>query len=265
MNQDLADVKRGVMSNTNYEEQRLALERQRLDIEKGRTEMEQKFFRKNLGVLLTAAISLAAVLVSGTQIGVAYITKEKEIEINRVNADKDQELKWKATLLNYVTANMESIFSNDKKKQSRYLSVMLSTFQTKYGYTDEVVQNISTLAAQEVPPAVTESDVNPAIGELIANFKGPDRLVASNRLTELYEKNPDAVITALIANLREADDELSYRVNLYICFTLSRITSGWKGTEQQRDRLSRLTNSKNYQDDTFKRRVDEAINNWRRL
>lgn len=252
------------MSNTNYEEQRLALERQRLDIEKGRTEMEQKFFRKNVGVLLTAAISVAAVLVSATQIGVAYITKDKEIEINRVTAEKDQELKWKAALLNYVTANMDSIFSNDKKKQSRYLSVMLSTFQTKYGYTDEIVQNISTLAAEETPPPITDSNV-PAIGELIANFKGPERLVASNQLTDLYEKNPDAVITALIANLREADDDLTYRVNLYICFTLSRIKSGWKGTEQQRDRVSKLTNSKNYQDDTFKRRVDEAINNWRRL
>jgi hypothetical protein len=253
------------MSDTNYEEQRLALERQRLDIEKGRTKAEQKFFRKNAGVLLTTAISLAAVLVSATQIAVAYITKEKEIEINRVTAEKDQELKWKAALLNYVTANMDGIFSNDKKKQARYLSLMLSTFQTKYRYTDEVIQNIATLTTEEIPPAITDSNVNPAIGQLIADFKGPDRLVASNRLTELYETNPDAVIAALIANLLEADDELSYRVNLYICFTLSRIKSGWKGTEQQRDRVSKLTNSKNYQDDTFKRRVDEAINNWRRL
>jgi len=83
------------MSNSNYEEQRLSLERQRLDLEKGRTEIEQKFFRKNLGVLLTAAISLAAVLVSVTQIAVAYITKEKEIEINRVTADKVKNLNGK--------------------------------------------------------------------------------------------------------------------------------------------------------------------------
>ena len=256
------------MTGANYEGEKLALDRERLELEKNRAEMERRCFYKNSGVLLTAAISLAAVLVSATQIWSAYITKDKEIEVNRIQnqaaldlAGKDQELKWKTALLNYVTTNMESIFSNDKEKSSRYLSLMLATFQTKYGYTDEVVLNISTLVHAKGEPIPTSSTA-PDLEELIKNFKGPDRLIASNQLVALYEQTPDAVVNALIKNILEADDELSYRVNLYIAFTLSRIKSGWKGTEEQKNKLIKLTNTQNYHDETFKRRIDEAINNW---
>jgi len=256
------------MTDANYEEERLALDRERLKLEKTRAEMERSFFYKNSGVLLTAAISLAAVLVSATQIWSAYITKAKEIEVNSIQnqaaldlAGKDQELKWKTALLNYVTTNMESIFSKDKEKSSRYLSVMLATFQTKYGYTDDVVQNISTLVHPKEEPIPTNS-LAPDVDELIKSFRGPDRLIASNQLIALSQTKPNAVVNALINNVLDADDELSYRVNLYIAFTLSRMESGWKGTEEQRNRLINLRKTRNYLDETFKRRIEEAILNW---
>ena len=70
------------MEATELEKTKIELEQQRLKIEKTRAEQENRYLQRHLGVIITAAVSLAAVLVSATQIWVASITKEKELEIN---------------------------------------------------------------------------------------------------------------------------------------------------------------------------------------
>jgi hypothetical protein len=92
-------------------------------------------------------------------------------------------------------------------------------------------------------------------------------LIASNQLVELYKSEPDAVVEALINSIigkDKDDDPLSYRVNLYIAFTLARIRGGWRGMPTQYQMLASLRDSKNYQDDTFRQRVDGALSNYQR-
>jgi hypothetical protein len=58
-------------------------------------------------ILITAAISVATVVVSATQILVAHLSKSKEMEIARL----DQERKWKLSMSEFLLAHMGDIFS----------------------------------------------------------------------------------------------------------------------------------------------------------
>lgn len=82
------------LANVNVAEKieivRLQLENERIEIEKTRDGKNQKFWVRNFGTTLTAIISLTAVLVSFSQVWIAKIQKDKEIEI--ANTQKTKEL-----------------------------------------------------------------------------------------------------------------------------------------------------------------------------
>lgn len=100
--------------------------------------------------------------------------------------------------------------------------------------------------------------------KLVALFDGPDRLRASNALAQLYESKPDETVAALIAGvIPESPQRNSYRVNLYVAFTLGRLRPFWKGTEAQRQTIKRLKQHTSYRDPTFKLRVDQALATFR--
>ncbi len=71
------------------EDARLQLERERLELEKEKAATDQKFLNRNLGTVITAVVSLAAVLVSGAQVWVATISKDREMEITRAQQNRD--------------------------------------------------------------------------------------------------------------------------------------------------------------------------------
>jgi len=97
----------------------------------------------------------------------------------------------------------------------------------------------------------------------VKQFRGPDRLKSSDRLIQIYEQDPIAVVDTLIQGILPPNDEWSYRVNLYIAFTLARIRSGWRGTAEQRNEILKLKDTNNYKEPTFLRRVDEALANYK--
>ena len=151
---------------------------------------------------------------------------------------------------------------------------------TSYAAFEKDVTDLYAVKAPEAPstdtyreyfsPSYAESIdysagyVNTApLKDLVKQFNGPERLQISDRLVGHYEQQPDAVVDAIINGLLPANDKWSYRVNLYIAFTLARIRLGWHGTREQWNQLSKLKDTNSYKEPTFRRRVDEALANYK--
>src|SRR5437764_15334784 len=73
-----------------FQDIRLEIERERLKLLRAKSGAETRFTHRHFGTMLTAAISLAAVAVSISQIWAAYVTKDREIAL--AQAQKDREL-----------------------------------------------------------------------------------------------------------------------------------------------------------------------------
>lgn len=97
---------------------------------------------------------------------------------------------------------------------------------------------------------------------LVEQFSGSDRLTVSNFLIDAYGEEPTDVVSALIEGILMPSEQFSYRVNLYVVFTLARVPGGWTGTNEQLSKIEALRRSSNYRDPTFKKRTEEAINNF---
>jgi len=100
------------------------------------------------------------------------------------------------------------------------------------------------------------------IEDLIKKFTTSDRKTASLTLSELANKDPEAkprVVNALIGGIVGDNDnkENAYLKNLYIAYTLGKIND-WNSSEY--GKVCDLKKSKNYNDPTFKMRVNNAIN-----
>ena len=100
------------------------------------------------------------------------------------------------------------------------------------------------------------------IEDLIKKFTTSERKTASLTLSELANKDPEAkprVVNALIGGIVGDNDnkENAYLKNLYIAYTLGKIND-WNSSEY--GKVCDLKKSKNYNDPTFKMRVNNAIN-----
>jgi hypothetical protein len=100
------------------------------------------------------------------------------------------------------------------------------------------------------------------IEDLIKKFTTSERKTASLTLSELANKDTEAkplVVNALIRGIVGDNDnkENPYLKNLYIAYTLAKIKD-WSSPQYQK--VCNLKTSKNYNDPTFKMRVNNAIN-----
>jgi hypothetical protein len=100
------------------------------------------------------------------------------------------------------------------------------------------------------------------IEDLIKKFTTSERKTASLTLSELANKDTEAkplVVNALIRGIVGDNDnkENPYLKNLYIAYTLANIKD-WSSPQYQK--VCNLKTSKNYNDPTFKMRVNNAIN-----
>lgn len=113
-------------------------------------------------------------------------------------------------------------------------------------------------AALQAPPS---AQMHP--GALVSQFASDERYSASRKLVELYKAQPQSVIEALVGGIQPPSFKTSYRVNLYVAFTLARIEPHWTGTQSQFDSVSRLKSYREYGEPTFYARVEEALKNFR--
>jgi hypothetical protein len=110
------------------ERERLQIEREKLELDKRRWENEDRFFNKNFGVIVTCIASLAATLSAGilsySQIHVANLSQQHEIEMQNKKQDRD----WNLDVLKFVSDHQDLIFSNEPSKRQHIQDVILVVF-----------------------------------------------------------------------------------------------------------------------------------------
>ena len=130
------------MDQNELNEKKYLLEEKKFEIEK----KSSNFMNKNFGVIITAIISFAAILVSISQIWIAEINKTKELEINQNLKEKEIDLnennnqrQWNLDLLKYVTENSGKIFYGSYSDKEKFKNIMLVTIPPEI--TDKLFRN----------------------------------------------------------------------------------------------------------------------------
>jgi len=114
---------------------RLEIERGRFELEKAKSELRQSFFGRNSSILVPAAVSFAAVVVSLGQVWVTKISKDKELELAALQKNQElqiQDAQRKRELdisaARFVTENRQPIFNGTQDEQELFASLISTLF-----------------------------------------------------------------------------------------------------------------------------------------
>jgi len=117
------------------ERARLEIERGRLELEKAKSESAKGFFGRLSPILIPAAVSFAAVVVSLGQVWVTKISKDtelelaaaqKSLELRMQDAQRKRELDINAA--KFVTENRQAIFNGTQEEQELFASLIATLF-----------------------------------------------------------------------------------------------------------------------------------------
>ncbi len=86
-------------SQLEIEKQKLEIEREKLELEKERIKRDYNVFNKYFGVIITAILTVAVIAVSDLQVWIATIQKDKELEIQKNESDRQ----WRIAATNCVS------------------------------------------------------------------------------------------------------------------------------------------------------------------
>lgn len=113
------------MSNDEIEMRRLRLDEQRLEIEKARLALDSSSKRNYSVPLFGVLTAVVAGLFALAPVGVAYLQKDKELDLSASERDR----RWKLDMVEFVFRNRDVIFSESKgEEQQRIIRVMLVAF-----------------------------------------------------------------------------------------------------------------------------------------
>lgn len=144
-------------SNDEVEMVRLGIERERLEIQKDienskleierlKLEREQKFWNRNSGTLITALVSLAAVIVSSGQVISTWISQNRQLqiaiiqknqEIDMVERQKVKELalldeqnrrEWNLNAAKFIADNRKGLFDGSQQEQKLLAKVIRTVY-----------------------------------------------------------------------------------------------------------------------------------------
>lgn len=214
--------------------------------------------------LIAASVALVGVVV-GAMLNLRQLDsartqadRQRAIEVARIKRDiveavNNYDLPTAQLLLTHVLKPID-----DQQTFERFSSEFLGLVAARAPGTDPRARSLE--ADTQTSSASVESD-DPS--DLVRLFEGPERLLASNRLVTLHRNKPEETIRALVGGILPESDRRSYRVNLYVAYTLGRLRPNWTGTEGQVEAIRALAKSASYGDPTFKARVDEALRNLR--
>jgi len=114
---------------------RLEIEREKLRLEQSRLQIENRFWNKNAGTIITAMISLVAVIVSLSQVWVAKITKDRELQMTALQKQSEftllreqRDREWNLNAAKFVTENRKVIFDGDQKEQELFAKLIPTIF-----------------------------------------------------------------------------------------------------------------------------------------
>jgi hypothetical protein len=193
------EIKRYEFEKYKYEQEQ-SLEVKRYALERYKTRHEHRFLSRNLGVLISAAISLSAVLVSLGQVWVAKISKEKELAVaslqkqadnERLDKQRDKELalqvaererQWNLDRAKFITENKKTIFEGNPQELKRMSMVIETLFpydiaagmfedlkraadspdkERVWSGAQERLQKRSNASSDTPPPVVTDGNNSP--------------------------------------------------------------------------------------------------------
>ena len=117
-----------------FEERKLALDeemaRHRLRLEQERHERESSLLHAHLGVLVTALISIATVILSLVQFYIATMKSDQEAEFQhrqRAEEARVQQDEWRLNVLKYLSEHREEIYSTDPKVRDQVRTILEAT------------------------------------------------------------------------------------------------------------------------------------------
>lgn len=127
--------------------ERLRLDAERLELDHKRYLLDNRFLNRNFAAIVGSIVSLAAVLVSITQVWIASISKDKELKLSENQANLQYDLSQKQSDREYnlawakfVSENEKYIFSKNSKERDFFRSLLLASFPPKqiYELTDKM-------------------------------------------------------------------------------------------------------------------------------
>lgn len=184
------------------------------------------------------------------------IIQEKIVK-NSDKAEEELEITIAEKVANNVSEADVEILKVQLRHERKNAEVALAKLHTIKEETDQL--------RVRVGESTDRVDGNEHSAEKLVNkFSGSERKVASSDLVTLYKSSPESVVNALIAGIvADQSNKQSYRVNLYVAYTLANIPTKWRGTMDQKNKVEALRLTHNYKNDkTFKLRVDQAINKY---
>ena len=130
------------MTEDDIQEVKLEMERERLELDKFRARLDTRFFRANSGVLISAAVSLAALIVSLGQVWVTKISKDKELQVATLQKtleldvqerqkqkelallDEQKKRDWNLSAAKFITDNRKNIFAGNPQEQRLFAQII---------------------------------------------------------------------------------------------------------------------------------------------
>jgi len=134
------------MTPDEIEKAQLALDRKQLELDKAAAERDRTFLNRNTGILISAAVSFAAVIVSIAQVWITTISKDKELQITTLQhkADidsqerqKDRELaasdaqrkrELDLSAARFITDNRKAIFEGSADEKELFARLIPTLF-----------------------------------------------------------------------------------------------------------------------------------------
>ena len=126
------------MEAPGLEQLRLALERDRFELEKRREEREGTLLNRHFGAIMTALVSIVAVVVSAAQIWVAQIQKTRELEVKAIESERQ----WGIEAAKFIAGNHTAIFSKDDQERAIFQGIIFVAFPK--AISDRLLSKVKT-------------------------------------------------------------------------------------------------------------------------
>lgn len=206
--------------------------------------------------MLSAAVGLAAVW-QGYEVATTSQNTQKSLEISKVKLEiissaKNYDRRSSEILFEHVLKPIDSEISYNKFR------IDFLSLNSELAPASPAPAKQTQIVTQEMPQIIEQDFYS-----LVKEFRGDERLIASDKLVLAHNEHPEAVVNSLINGVLPEKNKWSYRVNLYIAFTLARVEPSWNGSKEQLGKIEELKEAGNFKkDSTFRRRVKEALDNY---
>lgn len=169
MAEERVDKPEAVMTPQEIEKARIELDRKQLEIDKAAAELSKGFLNRNTGVLVSAAVSFAAVVVSLAQVWVTNISRNKELELSTLQRKAEVEAQER---------QKDREFAANDAQRKRELDINAARFITDNRKAIfEGSSEDKELFAKVIPALFPPEVAAPLLGRLKNSTIGPERKI----------------------------------------------------------------------------------------